>query len=302
MKRRFPCFAVTAGMALTASATDIPLPGINLGATSFEDGGGGVGTLLQWSASRFDADRTYGADGRRVSLPYEKTLTVQRLHYAYTTGVTWLGGYLGGEVLVPLTHLDVYAGATRTNGSGMGNPNLGIYLQWLNKAWLGRRFDSRLSLTVSVPWGDYHSDARFNAGNGYTSFNPYYAFTLHLTPKWEFSGRLLYLWNSVNHHPETRYRAHTVRPGQALHYNLSLSYAVTPQWRVGGAMYHLQQLSADQIDGRAQPSSKERVFGLGPGVQWRKRQHRVISNLYMESLARNRAAGTEWVLRYMYVY
>ncbi|QRN53164.1 SphA family protein [Dyella caseinilytica] len=296
------------GVAVETKATNLALPGVNLGATSFEDGGGGLGTLLQWSTSRFDATRNYNADGDRITTRYDKSVWIHRLHYAYTANIPVARGYAGAEVIVPLMDINLQSGPAHGHSEGIANPNVGLYVQWLDKRLFGYRFESRLSLILALPWGNYRPDATLNLGTHYTSFNPYYAFTLRPDQRWEISGRLMYLWNGPSRDPEMRVTAqfgapvHSIRPGQAFHYNLSASYALTPHWRLGLGMYQLQQISADRINGQAQARTHERIFGLGPGVQWRKAQHRLIGNLYFEGLAENRAAGTQAVMRYMYVF
>jgi hypothetical protein len=308
MKRFIAGFVLALWSSGAAQATNLAMPGVNLGATSFEDGGGGVGTLLQWSASRFDATRNYDAQGDRIHARYDKSVWIQRLHYAYTSRIPLMGGYFGGEVIVPLMDINLRSGPVHGHSQGVANPNMGPYVQWLDKRLFGRRFDSRLSLIVALPWGNYRPDATLNLGTRYTSFNPYYAFTWQPDRRWEISGRLMYLWNGISHDAEARISAqhgapvHSIQPGQAFHYNLSASYALTPRWRLGVGMYQLQQISADRINGKAQARSHERLFGLGPGAQWRKGQHRLIGNIYFEGLAENRAAGTQAVMRYLYVF
>jgi hypothetical protein len=308
VKRVITVFVLAACLPVLAKATNLALPGVNLGATSFEDGGGGAGTLLQWSTSRFDAGRNYDAQGDRIRARYDKSVWIQRLHYAYTIRIPLAGGYFGAEVIVPLMDINLQSGPVHGHSQGVANPNVGPYVQWLDKRLFGRPFDSRLSLIAALPWGNYRPDATLNLGTRYTSFNPYYAFTWRPEPRWEISGRLMYLWNGISHDAEARISAqygapaHSIQPGQAFHYNLSASYAWTPRWRVGLGMYQLQQISADRINGQVQADTHERIFGLGPGVQWRKGQHRLIGNLYFEGLAENRAAGTQAVMRYMYVF
>lgn len=302
------CIAALLSAAAPVHALDLALPGVNTGATSFEDGSGGIGHFFQTSNSRFDASRSYDAEGERRPINYHRELWIARLHYAYTSPHEALGGTLGAEVIVPLLDLDLNLGPAHMRGSGISNPGIGAYVQWRDKRLLGRRFDSRLALGMSLPIGDYDRVAKVNAGTDYYSFNPYYAFTWRSSEAWEISGRFMYLWNGSSNDPEARLHAafgepvRRVQPGQAFHYNLSASYALNAHWRVGVAMYQLQQTSADRINGHAQADSKEQLFGVGPGVQWRGGPHRVIGNAYAEGLARNRAAGSQLVLRYMYVW
>lgn len=301
--------ALALGVATPGLALDLQQPGVNLGATSMEDGGGGAGTLLQWSMSRFSAEHSYDAEGSRSALPYHKELWVLRPHYAWNAKTQWLGGHPGWEVIVPLLGMDLQLGSLpRQQRTRISNPSLAVNLQWLDKRLLGRRFDSRLALGMSLPLGDYQADAALNLGTDYFSFTPYYAFTWRASEDWEISGRLMYLWNGRSDDPESRVSAafgapvHEVQVGQAWHVNLSASYALSPQWRLGIAGYWFDQLDADRINGVAQADSRERIAGIGPGLQWKHRQHRFVGNIYRESKARNRSAGQQVVLRYLYVY
>ena len=308
MKRMISGVVLSLCVSTAAQATNLALPGMNLGSTSFEDGGGGFGTLLEWSASRFDATRHYDADGDRIHTRFDRSLWIHRLHYAYTSRVPFAKGYLGMDVIVPLMDFKLQSGPVHAHAQGIANPSVGPYVQWLDQQLFGRRWDARFALNVTLPWGDYRRGATLNLGTRYTSVNPYYAFTWHLDPRWEISGRVMYLWNGIGHDPEARLSAqfgapvHSIQPGQAIHYNLSTSYALTPRWRVGAGMYQLQQISADRINGQAQANSHERIFGLGPGIQWRNDRHRLVANVYVEGLAENRAAGTQVVTRYQYVF
>lgn len=311
MENRICMYVLSAVLTTAASparAVDLALPGVNTGATSFEDGGGGVGHMFQTSNSRFDASRSYDAEGERRPISYDRSLWVARLHYAYTSPTQAFGGNLGTEVIVPVLDLDLNIGPAHISGSGISNPSIGGYVQWRDKRLFGKRLDSRLALAVSLPIGDYQRDAKVNPGSDYYSVNPYYAFTWRGADAWEISGRFMYLWNGSSNDPETRLhmafgeRVHRIQPGQALHYNLSASYALSEHWRLGLAMYHLQQTSADRINGHAQADSKERLFGLGPGAQWRGGPHRFVGNIYAEGWAKNRAAGSQLVARYLYVW
>ena len=311
MQQRICLYVLSAAIGAStapAQALDLALPGVNTGATSFEDGGGGVGHMFQTSNSRFDANRNYDAKGEKRPMRYDRALWIARLHYAYTSSRQAFGGHLGGELIVPLLDLELDLGPAHVSGSGLGNPSLGGYVQWRGKRLFGKRLDARLALAASLPLGDYDRNAKLNPGTDYYSINPYYAFTWHHSDAWEISGRLMYLWNGSSDDPETRLHAafgqpvHRIQPGQALHYNLSASHALNARWRLGLAMYHLQQTSADRINGHAQAASKERLFGIGPGVQWRAGAHRFIGNVYAEGAAKNCAAGSQLVARYLYVW
>ncbi|MGP5741730.1 transporter, partial [Pseudomonas aeruginosa] len=93
--------------------------------------------------------------------------------------------------------------------------------------------------------------------------------------------------------------ANDVQPGQALHANFSISYALDPHWRIGLAGYQLKQISADRIDGHRQADSREQVFGIGPGVMYSHGKQTLFANFYAETGARNRTEGNRMVFRYL---
>ncbi|MFQ6312634.1 SphA family protein [Lysobacter capsici] len=305
---RVSALALAMGWSASAAAIDLAAPPVNLGSTSFEDGGGGKGFMFQWSMSNFRASDSYDAGGHRRPGAFSRDLWVARPHLAYAWDREFLGGVPGVEVIQPIASLDIKTGALDESQTRLGNTFVGPFVQWSGKHLFGRPFSSRLTLGFNVPIGAYDRAAAVNLGNNYWSFNPYYAFTWRGTDKLEVSGRLMYLWNGRNTDPETSLDARFGAPvrntqvGQAWHMNLSASYLVAPQWRVGAGMYVFNQSTADRINGISQAASREHLFGVGPGVQWRGKSDRLIANYYFESHARNRAAGEQLVLRWMHVF
>ena len=159
-------------------------------------------------------------------------------------------------------------------------------------------FVSRFMLDVGVPTGRYSKSQPVNAGNNFVVVDPYYAMTYE-SGKVEFSARLHYLWNSVNHDPFAGLGASTVQPGQAFHMNYSASYEVIPNLRVGFNGYWLQQTTEDKVDGIKVPNSLERTVGLGAGMQLRlDRDTWIHLNAYKETDVRNRAQGSSVTLRF----
>jgi hypothetical protein len=129
-------------------------------------------------------------------------------------------------------------------------------------------------------------------------FNPYYAGTLHWSPKLSTSFRLHYLWNGKNTDPNPVLNAKSIQPGSAFHMNYALSYEVIPNLRLGVAGYYLKQLTADRLDGVRQQDSKERVLSIGPGLYYRSKSSFFNLNSYFESHAINRTEGYRVIMRY----
>jgi hypothetical protein len=79
--------------------------------------------------------------------------------FVYQSDVRWLGGKLGGMLLLPSllsASLDDGAGGTilGQTQTGMGDPVLGAFLQWdLVMGAQGPVFAHRVELDLTLPWG-----------------------------------------------------------------------------------------------------------------------------------------------------
>jgi hypothetical protein len=138
---------------------------------------------------------------------------------------------------------------------------------------------------------------RILIGSNVYSFNPYYTFTLVPASRLEFSSRLYYLWNSENNEPFYRLRANHSQPGQAVHANCAASYEIVNGLRLGVAGYLLYQTTDDKLDGDDLSHSKERVFGIGPGLKYKIDTWSLYLNSYYETGAKNRPEGVKFVFR-----
>lgn len=85
---------------------------------------------------------------------------------------------------------------------------------------------------------------------------PHYAFTSELTDRLEVRGQLYSDRSSRNDDLAARLQAGSIQPGEALHTNVSVSYALDDAWRVDLAGYHLKQISADRISGQRQSDTQ----------------------------------------------
>ena len=236
-------FALVAGAGLavvTTSATrvdaqeHVALPPVNLGGSSFMDAVGGPGLLVRQAVGVYEAQRFVGSNGAYTPGSNSVFAFTSITHLAYAAPFKVLGGYWGGEVLVPV----VYASVTTPVGSGsiggVGDITFSpVIWQAPNTTVLGRPFFQFVNLDVVAPTGEYKSSALVTAGSNVWSFNPFYAFTWLLTDRLETSWRLHYLWNSVNNSPGPGYGATSIQPGQAVHFNGAASFAIVSWLRAG---------------------------------------------------------------------
>jgi len=299
--RRALAIIVGIGLLICAgftAAADIPLPPVNLGDTSFQDGIAFPGWLIEETLGYNHASRINDHSGNALAGSNKFTSVSAATHVAYISNFRLLGGFYGAEILLPLADVDLNTSGPKDREQGVGDLIVSPFiLQWTDHKLFGMPYYHRFVFDITLPTGSYDRNHAVNAGNNMVSINPYYAFTIIPADKLEFSVRLHYLWNSRNDAPYTGLGVGTVQPGQAFHANYAASYEVIHGVRLGLNGYALQQLSEDRINGRSQDNSQERVFGIGPGIQYSNNGVSLYLNSYFETGAENRSEGTKIIFR-----
>ena len=276
----------------------VQLPTVNLGLTNFEDGFASPGWFLQEFPNYYDADELKDARGGTVPGSNHLISFATTTHVVYVTQQRLIGGWLSFEALQPWVHLQIdFANGPATTVHGLADLTVGAGLQWAPAKIGSGIFAHRLLLDVTVPTGQYSDQQPVNLSNHYLVIEPYYALTYEIA-KVEFSARLHYFWNSVNHDPFVGFGDNTTQPGQAFHMNYAASYEVIHNVRVGFNGYWLQQLTDHKANGIAIPNSLERTVGLGAGIQiFSGHGSWIHLNGYKEVDVRNRAQGFNLILR-----
>ena len=309
---------VLVAMALVMAGTPAmayDLPAVNLGFTSFMDGGppAGPGFYFTQYVQFWSSDELTNADGGRLLPPTADEelgawISLTQFIYQSDTPVLF-GGKWGLDVIVPmvepgLTHS--LGGPPENKDFGMGDILIGPYLQWDPiMGPNGPRFMHRIELQMIFPTGDYDKNYELNPGSNFFSFNPYWAGTLFLSPRFTISARLHYLWNDTNSDPNRGYvaaGANETQAGQAVHMNFATAYEVMPQrLRIGLNGYYLRQLTETEMNGQDVSGTREKVFAIGPGAVYHmSKDMHLFCNLYFESMAENRPEGKRLNLRFVY--
>jgi hypothetical protein len=128
-------------------------------------------------------------------------------------------------------------------------------------------------------------------------FPPYLAFTWRVSERWEISGRSIYDWGGQSGRPPASLDTADSQAGGQFAQNLSVSAAITENWRLGVASYGMWQLDDTRVNGQAVPGSRQQVIAAGPGLLWSNGHATVIANVFEEIEAHNRPRGTSAVLR-----
>ncbi|MFK5927787.1 MAG: transporter [Desulfuromusa sp.] len=267
-------------------------PAINLGFTSFLDGGppAGPGFYFTEYLQFYTAD-----DFADLPIPgQEVDVWVSLNQFIYQSDQPVLfGGKWGIDLIIPIVSFD--STILPDNGTGLGDLLVGPYLQWDMKMGAnGPLFVHRIELQTILPTGKYDQNKALNPGSNFISFDPYWAATLFITPRLTTSWRLHYLWNAENDDTNTQ-------AGQAFHANFSVAYEVIPKTlRLGINGYYLKQFTRTQVNG-SDVSDKEKVFGIGPGalIHLGKDNH-IFINAYFETATEYRPEGERYQARWVH--
>ncbi|MGA2603588.1 MAG: transporter [Verrucomicrobiia bacterium] len=293
------CSAIV-GWVVPARAYDEP--SVNLGFTSFLDGGPPAGPgfyyteYLQWYyAQRFiDAPAALGKLDR-----LNAWIALQQLIYQSNQKVL-LDGKWGLDLIQPFVAFDLKSQNSLLTESGPGDLLVGPYLQWdpiMGKD--GPVFMHRFELQMIVPTGRYEPTAVLNAGSNFLSIDPYWAATWFVLPHWTMSWRIHYLWNDQNDNPAGG--LNTEQPGQAIHANFATEYEVVPnRLRLGLNGYFFEQITDSTANGTG-VAGHEQVVGLGPGLLWHISQNdHIFFDAYYEFAAEHRPEGQRYNLRWVH--
>jgi anthranilate 1,2-dioxygenase (deaminating, decarboxylating) large subunit len=299
--------------AVPAQAYD--LPGLNLGFTSFVDGGppAGPGFYYQQYVTYFTSDDFKDSNGDSLLPSFadeEVTLFILLFQgiYQSNTEIPLIKGKWGMDVIVPFVFTDISYGTDnpffpQDNAAGFGDVLVGPFIQWdpiMGKD--GPIMLNRIEFQFLLPTGKYDSDKQLNPGSNFFSFNPYWSATLFLMPKLTLSWRLHYLWNAENNDPNIVFGpfADDSQAGQAIHLNFASAYEVLEKrLRLGVNGYFLKQITDTKVNGRDVPDSKEQVFAIGPGAVYHFSQNdHLFFNAYFETTVQNRPEGYRFNLRW----
>lgn len=296
------CFVTLLSLLPFYAIAQVALPPINLGTTSFIDGMGGPGTLIEESFQSYSSNRVTDYQGKGISQDSRIESFSAVTLIAHITKRKILGGYYGFEMLLPSAKLDVEV-FDENEESGMGDASISPFiLQWVDKQLFNLPFNHRLNLSFIVPTGRYDQHKSLNIGSNALSFNPHYAFTLNLTQRSELSMRVHYLWNGKNNDPYSQLNLRHTQAGQAFHINMASSYQLHNNLRVGLSSYYLKQLNQHEANGESISNSLEEVFAMGPGLRYQLPIFTLHANAYVESSARNRSEGERFILKVSKVF
>lgn len=303
---------IAAGLVMAggmSAAVAYDLPPLNLGFTSYLDGGppAGPGVYFSQYVQWYTSDKFTDNKGNKIGpFKLDAAISLSQLIYQSDKPV-FCGGKWGLNLILPVVMTDLEPQGTplSDNGAGMGDLVIGPFIQWdpiMGKN--GPVFMHRIEFQILTPTGRYDNKEAINPGSNVLSVNPYWAATWLPAKKCEVSWRLHYLWNDENDDPWAGYGATKSQAGQAVHLNFTTSYEVLPnQLRLGVNGYYLKQITDTEVDGMNVPGSREQVVGIGPGLVWHlSKEDHIFLNTYFEFETRNRPEGQRFNLRWVHYF
>jgi anthranilate 1,2-dioxygenase (deaminating, decarboxylating) large subunit len=300
------------GILVSSAVVAYDQPFVNLGFTSFLDGGppAGPGFYFQNYFAYYTTHRFNDNKGNRLPFPQtDLHATADILQLIYLSKVKILGASLGVSAVEPVVlNARVNDGlpkATLKSTTGFGDLTIGPALQFdpvMRKNGKGPFYVQRLELDIIAPIGHYDSNFAIMPSSNFWSINPYWANTLWITEKWAISSRTHYLWNAKNKSPNVAFgpKVRSTQAGQAIFTNIATDYAITEKFHLGVNSYVFYQISKTRVDNIAVPGREEKVWAIGPGLLYGLTKNQFLFfNLYFEKGARNHTQGTSGVLRYV---
>jgi hypothetical protein len=297
MLKRLQCvlFLILLSPAALVAQTHVAEPAVNLGDTSFLDGIGGPGVVMETIGDGAHAGTVVDGSGRAISGTGAVNSISDLTHIAWLTHKTILGGWYGTEIVTAAAHVN--AGSAGQSG-GLGALTVSPFiLQWGEQKIGSVPIDQRVVFDFDLPVGSYTRASAVNIGANAFTVHPYYAITAFPTKRIETSWRVHYLWNSTNNSPPSTTGAQSTQAGQAIHFNATTAYNFGKHLWIGPNAYYLRQITDGRVNGASLPNSPEQVGAIGPGLVWNSGKWFFYANGYHELGAKNRPEGDKIVFR-----
>ena len=237
-----------------------------------------------------------------------ENLELNKGDLSYTHNFGLLGHFAWANATVPYASLSGYISESNISGSSTGFGDSSFELagllrggEALSAAELARHERTTsvgVSLTVSVPTGEYNPDKVLNLGTHRWSFKPEVGIAYPFGPeqKWEVDGYVNALFFTDN----TAYRGIEVLrqeplPGLEAH----ISYTFTPSfWASLDTRYAFRGQTS--VDGVAQNNSQENLI-VGTEAHWLPDSHNSVGLVLAKALVHTNAPNyTGVVVKYAY--
>ncbi|WP_260736422.1 SphA family protein [Tunturiibacter lichenicola] len=288
-------FMILIASTSLVAQTHVAEPAVNLGDTSFLDGLGGPGGVVEEIGDGAHEGTVVDGSGSPISGTGAVNSISGLTHIAWLSHKTILGGWYGTEVVAAAAHVN--AGSTGQSGGWGALTVSPLILQWGERKIGNVPIDQRVVFDFDLPVGAYTRSSVVNISANAFTVHPYYAITAFPIRRVETSWRVHYLWNSTNDSPPYATGAQSTQAGPAIHFNATAAYNFGKHLWIGPNAYYLRQITDGRIDSVSLRNSPEQVGAIGPGMVWNSGKWFFYANGYHEFGVKNRPEGNKLVLR-----
>ena len=267
----------------------------------------------------------YGADtmkddnGDDIEAFDDVSVVANVFRFLWSTDKQILGGNYLTHLFVPVVGTDlnftVPVGPEATRSYDDTSVPYLIYSPFI-VAW--HLQEGRLHLVTSladiyIPTGQDDGNLA-TVGKNFWTIEPVFGVT-YLLDNWEFSAKFMYDFNTSQDKYATVYGVEVDRdPGQEFHFDYSVSYALSPAFRLGVNGYFYTQTTDDSYDLdptipapvqellKADEGLRSQVFAVGPGI-WYNHQNMFFSlRNQWEMGAKNKTEGYNIWAKFTYAF
>jgi hypothetical protein len=172
MIKPFQCvlFLILLSAASLVAQTHVAEPAVNLGDTSFLDGIGGPGVVIEAIGDGAHAGTVVDGGGKPISGTGAVNSISELTHIAWLTHRTILRGWYGTEVVAAAAHVN--AGSAGQSGGWGAFTVSPFILQWSERKIGNVPIDQRIVLDFDLPVGAYTRSSSVNTARMHSLFIP----------------------------------------------------------------------------------------------------------------------------------
>jgi hypothetical protein len=267
----------------------------------------------------YNADTMKDDSGNDIGAFDDVSVLANVFRFLWMSDKNILGGNWGMHAFLPVIGVDlnfkVPVGPERT-GSYDDTSVPYIIVSPFLLAWHlqeGKLHMAASLVDVYIPTGQDDGNLA-SVGTNFWTFEPVFAVT-YLLDNWEFSAKFMYDFNTTQDDAPTVYGFEVDRdPGQEFHFDYSVSYAVTPSFRLGVNGYYYVQTTDDSYDIdasipvpvqellRADEGYRSTVFAVGPGIWYNHKNMFFSLRNQWEMGAENKTEGYNIWAKFTYAF
>ncbi len=269
----------------------------------------------------YNADSMKDDNGDDIAAFDDVTVAANVFRFLWMSDKTIMGGNWGMHSFLPIIGADLNfkapVGPQRTTSYDDSSVPYVIFSPFL-LAW--HLQEGKLHIVTSL--ADVYIPTSQDDGNlasvgtNFWTIEPVLGITYMLN-NWEFSGKFMYDFNTTQDDYATVYGLEVDRdPGQEFHFDYSVSYAVTPSFRIGVNGYYYTQTTDDSYDIdphmevapalidllRADEEMHSKVFAVGPGIWYNHNNMFFSLRNQWEMAAENKTEGYNVWAKFTYAF